>query len=632
MEKVRIQDNLFMNVNGEWYENATIPSDKPATGSFNHLDEELEKLMINEFKEFSEGKLTTDIKEMKEAVKLYNKIMDIDTRNKLGISPGMPILNKIKAMKSVDDLNKNLKEFLIFKAAIPFRLSVDADFNDSTKYALCMMGLGTILPDTTYYQNEQVAQQLFAIYSQMASFALSKTDLSKEEQEQYLKDTLEVDKNLAKIVKSRVEWADITKMNNPMPIEEVQKCLGNIDFTGLLKEVLVDKVPNQLIVLDKRFVLEFKEFFKENEFEKYVHYAYVTALLRASNALSIELADNASSFMRALMGIQEVPALDKQAYHIASTIFGEPVGVYYGRKYFGEEAKKDVVALVHKIIDTYKERVNNNTFLEDATKKEAIKKLSTIAVKMGYPDKINEKYSKYIVEEKDSFFESLQKLNILAFNDEVAKLGTTVDRSEWVMPGHVVNACYNPSVNDITFPAAILQKPFYSLKQSVFENLGGIGAVIAHEISHAFDNNGSHFDENGNIANWWTEKDFAEFDKLTKEMIKQWDKIPFRGGFVNGELVVSENIADNGGMAVTIEICHTYPNPDFKAYFKNWARVWAFKASDQYYQLLLVNDVHSPCELRCNIQVRNFKEWYEAFDVKETDEMFIPEDKRIIIW
>ena len=207
-----------------------------------------------------------------------------------------------------------------------------------------------------------------------------------------------------------------------------------------------------------------------------------------------------------------------------------------------------------------------------------------------------------------------------------------VDRTEWDMPGHMVNACYNPSSNDITFPAAILQKPFYSLQQSVSENLGGIGAVIGHEISHAFDNNGANFDENGNLKNWWTEEDFKAFKDKTKDMIEQFDGIEFHGGKVNGELVVSENIADNGGMGVTLEIMHGLEAPDYKAYFMNWARVWCMKAKEEFIQLLLSNDVHSPAVLRANMSPRNFSEWYKAFGVTENDGMYIPPEKRISIW
>ena len=216
--------------------------------------------------------------------------------------------------------------------------------------------------------------------------------------------------------------------------------------------------------------------------------------------------------------------------------------------------------------------------------------------------------------------------------DQLEELYKPVDRTRWLMPGHMVNACYNPNCNDITFPAAILQKPFYSLTQSLSENLGGIGAVIGHEISHAFDNNGAKFDENGNLNNWWLEEDFKAFEDLTKDMIKQFDGLEFHGGKVSGELTVSENIADNGGVGVTLEIMSTLDNADYQSYFKNWARIWCMKAKEEYIQLLLANDVHSPTAIRANIPPRNFKEWYEAFNVTEKDKMYIAPENRISIW
>ena len=273
-----------------------------------------------------------------------------------------------------------------------------------------------------------------------------------------------------------------------------------------------------------------------------------------------------------------------------------------------------------------------NTFLKESTKKEAIQKLSTLEIKMGFPDEIKEIWSKLVFDEKDSLFDVVRQLSEIRRKDSFEKLYKPVDRTEWPMPAHMVNACYNPMCNDVTFPAAILQKPYYSLHQSVSENLGGIGAVIGHEISHAFDNNGANFDEFGNLKNWWTEDDFAAFKALTKGMIEQFDGIEFHGGKINGELVVSENIADNGGMAVTLEIMHTLPDPDYRAYFVNWARVWCLKAKEEFIRLQLSNDVHSPNELRTNMPPRNFGEWYEAFGVTETDRMYIAPEKRITIW
>jgi putative endopeptidase len=251
---------------------------------------------------------------------------------------------------------------------------------------------------------------------------------------------------------------------------------------------------------------------------------------------------------------------------------------------------------------------------------------------MGYPDKVNEIYDKLIFDENDSLFDALQTLGKVRRLHRFSKLFQPTDPTEWAMPGHMVNACYNPSVNDITFPAAILQAPFYSIKQTRSENLGGIGAVIGHEISHAFDSNGAKCDENGNLNNWWTKEDTKKFNAKIKAMVKQFDGIELPCGKVNGKFIVSENIADNGGMAVTVEIMSKMKDASFEEYFMNWARVWCTKAKPEYEQLLLKVDVHGPAILRANMPPRNFQQWYDTFHVKKTDKMYIAPSKRVVIW
>lgn len=632
-EKVRIQDDLFEFVNGEWIEKAVIPSDRPITGGFSDLDVGVEKLLMNDFALFAEGKKSTDIKEMNDAVKIYKKVVDVARRNKEGIEPALPLLEKIKNVKSIEELNELSLELSLNSVALPFSYGVEPDMKDARKNSFVILGPDIILPDTSYYQEgNPVGAQLLGLWQNIATALLSKTPLSAEEQQLFLKDTIEFDALISKKVKSRLEWADYVKNYNPMTVEEAAEVMKPFDFVKFLKLIYKDNVPTQVIAYDKKAILEMNGYFNNETFNKYVHWAYVKALMRAANFLSEELHTLATTFSRALYGIEKDPVIEKQAYQLASGTFAEPIGVYYGRTYFGEEAKKDIVSLVKKIIETYKVRVRNNKFLEDATKEKAILKLSTMEIKMGYPDKINEVYSLLTVDENDSLLVALSKIRRALSLDNLNKLYKPVDRSEWAMPGHMVNACYNPNANDITFPAAILQAPFYSIKQSISKNLGGIGSVIGHEISHAFDNNGAQFDENGNLSNWWTEKDYESFKVLTQKMIEQFDGIPFHSGKVNGQLVVSENIADNGGMAVTLEIMHHTDGADFKEYFENYARIWCSKAKEEYIALLLTNDVHSPAKLRANITPRNFVEWYETFDVKETDQMYIEPSKRIIIW
>ena len=630
---VRIQDDLYEAVNGEWLKTAVIPDDRPTTGGFSTLAQEVEKTMMADFKAFSEGTKSTDIPEMRYAISLYKKVLDAERRNREGITPVLPLLEKIKSLETPEDLNKVSAEFFLQGFSLPIDMDVDVDMADATKHSFLLTGPAIILPDTPFYEEgNESGKKLLGVYKDMAEKILKFSPLSEDEQKTFLEDTLAYDALIAKKVKSQLEWSEYYKNHNPMDVDEVAACVAPFDIKKLLTDLYGDNAPKVLIAYDPKAIKEMNGYFSSENFKLYVHWLYVKTLIKATACLSLELKTLGTTYRRALTGVISDPVLEKEAYQIASSFYSEPTGVYYGRTYFGEEAKKDIVSLVHKIIDTYKLRMKKNTFLQESTKEQAIKKLSTIVVKMGYPDEIREIWSKLVFDEDDSFYEAVNKIRAVKKKDMLDKLNKPVDRTEWVMPGHMVNACYNPSSNDITFPAAILQKPFYSLSQSVSENLGGIGAVIGHEISHAFDNNGANFDENGNLKNWWLEEDFNAFKELTKDMIEQFDGIEFHGGKVNGELTVSENIADNGGMGVTLEIMHTLDSANFQEYFMNWARVWCIKAKEEYIQLLLANDVHSPAVLRANMAPRNFGEWYEAFGVTDKDKMYIAPEKRISIW
>ena len=631
MSDIRIQDDLYEYVNGDWLQEAVIPDDRPTIGGFATLAVDVENKMMGDIKDMATGKLSTNIEAIDDALRLYNKVLDTNKRNQDGIKPLLPLLHKIQDIKNINDLNANIKELTSLGVSMPIDFGVCEDMNDANKYSFVVKGPNTILPDTTYYTNDQ-GQALLNVYSDMAKKLLAYTNLSIMEQEQYLKDALVFDSLVDKEVKSNVEWADYVKNNNPMSIDDVNKYLAPFDLKNYLQELYGLDAPSTIIVYDPKAIKEFNNYFNTDTFKAYVHWAYVDYLIKNASKLSEELKHLSTTYKRTLTGVAKDPEVEKEAYQLISSIYSEPLGIYYGEKYFGQEAKEDVTKMVKRIIETYQKRIKNNTFLEQQTKDKAILKLSKINLKIGYPDKIDEIYSKLKVNNEDSYFEASLKLRKVLIEDDLNKLLKPVDKNKWAMPGHLVNACYDPSRNDITFPAAILQKPFYSLSQSYSENLSGIGAVIAHEISHAFDNNGAHFDEDGNMNNWWTDKDLKAFEELTKKMIKQWDGIEFAGMKLNGELVVSENIADNGGMAVTIEIMHETPNTNFEEYFKNWARIWCQKAKLEYTQYLLQNDVHSPVKLRTNMQIRNFKEWYDTFDVKESDKLYLKEEDRIIIW
>ena len=535
---------------------------------------------------------------------------------------------------TLDDFSKLYKELVLNKIPVPFKVSVDTDMKNTLQHLVYVGGPSVILPDASYYRKEEMAQQkemILGIWTNVAKMILSKTNLSVDDQAKYLEDTLAFDALVAKTVKSNEEWSEYVEMYNPMKVGRVSTFLKTANFKKVLKD-LFNTVPEVIVVTEPRFFKDFVNVFNNETLELYKHWAYVTGLIDSCSLLTEELRDLGSMYFRTIAGIPANTPIDKFAYQLASGVYSEPVGLYYGEKYFGEEAKKDITEIVYQIIDTYKSRIKVNDILEDVTKEKAILKLSTMGVKMGYPDKVEAIYDELVYNKEDSLFDIVHTLSKIKTLKELEKLAKPTDPTHWQMPGHMVNACYDPFVNDITFPAAILQPPFYSINQTRSENLGGIGAVIGHEISHAFDSNGAKCDEKGNINNWWTKEDMRRFKTKVNQMIKQFDGIVLPWGTVNGKFIVSENMADNGGMAVTLEIMGKTQNSSYEEYFANWAKVWCLKAKPEYLQLLLNLDVHGPSILRANMPPRNFPEWYSTFNVKKTDKMYIAPSKRVVIW
>ncbi len=632
MQDLRIQDDLYHYVNQEWLDKAVIPSDRPTTGGFANLDEEVKKILINDIK-----KMIKDDKypnaNIKKACILYKAASNIKKRNKAGIKPALDYIKPILDLNSIDDLNNNMKEFILKGLALPFVFDIDTDMKDTNHSLIYLSGPSTILPDTTYYKDEMKdqAKALLDVYSNMAKDILKESELSEEEINEYIDDTLKFDAIIATLVKSSQELSEYTKLYNIYSVKKAAKYLYPLDLNSLLKSLYKVDIE-KLSIADPRFYKGFNTLFNEDNFKLYKHWAYVKTLLSLTSYLSEDLREKGSIYHRTLMGIASISNIDKYAYNIANQFYSEPIGIYYGKKYFGAKAKKDIEDIVYEVIDTYKKRIKKNDILSKETKNKAIKKLDTMVVKMAYPDKADAFYNKLTFDEKDSYFDIVCELSKKIKTHQLEKLLKETNRNEWAMPGNMVNACYNPFSNDITFPAAILQAPFYSIKQSRSQNLGGIGAVIGHEISHAFDNNGAKFDEFGNLHDWWTKEDFKNFKKKTNAMIKQFSGITLPWGEVNAKLIVSENIADNGGMAVSLNILNNMKDANYEEYFINWAKVWCMKAKQEYLAVLLKVDVHGPHILRTNMPVRNFDEWYKTFNVTKNDKMYIAPNKRVVIW
>ncbi len=632
MENVRIQDDLYTFVNQETLDKLVIPDDKPVAGGFAELSDGVEKTMMKEFADMTASRSYPNVY-LERACTLYAIAKDGARKEKDGIAPALKNLAVLDQIHTLEDAGRLYKTLDVNGIPTPLNIGVETDMKNTKRRLVYIQGAGVILPDASYYKPEMAEQktQLLGIWSNVAKAVIAKTNLSPEEQERYVNDALAFDERIGGLAKTSEEWSKYVETYNPMAESEVAKLLSTIDFDGILKDFF-GYVPETIVVSEPRYVNGFAQLFNAETLSLYKHWAYVVGLMNSCTLLSEELRDLGGAYRRALTGVAKMQPIEKFAYNLASGMYSEHVGIYYGKKYFGEEAKKDVTEIVREIIDTYQKRIRENDILGEATKEKAVLKLSTMGVKMGYPDKARAIYEKLVFNPEDSLFDIVYSLRKIRTLDMYEKLDKPTDPTEWAMPGHMVNACYDPFVNDITFPAAILQAPFYSLEQTRSENLGGIGAVIGHEISHAFDSNGAKCDENGNINNWWTEEDFARFEKKIQQMIEQFDGIELPWGKVNSSLIVSENIADNGGVSVTLDIMSRTEGASYEEYFYNWAKVWCQKAKDAYRKMLLSVDVHGPAILRANITPRNFKEWYSTFGVTETDKMYIAPEKRVVIW
>jgi putative endopeptidase len=308
----------------------------------------------------------------------------------------------------------------------------------------------------------------------------------------------------------------------------------------------------------------------------------------------------------------------------------------FAEKHFSPNAKKDVEQMVEKLIATYEERIKSLDWMSETTKAKAIKKLDTMIVKIGYPDKWDTTLDKVAIKTYDeggSLFSNTFTVNKAYIDNTKAKLGKPVDRTKWVTSVYTVNAFYNALNNEITFPAGILQAPFYDINAKPEENYGAIGMVIGHEISHAFDNNGSAYDENGNANNWWTDEDFEKFKEKNQKLIEFYNGIEIIPGVLNdGQLTLSENVADLGGMAASLQVVSQMSNPDYKAYFESNAEMWKSTTTKEFAAILSKNDVHSANKIRVNRTIVNFQPFYDTYGIKPGDGMYIAPEDRVSIW
>lgn len=629
----RLQDDFYHAINGEWEKTAVIPDDKPRTGGFSDLADEIENLMLETTDQWLARENIPDNPILQNFIKFHRMAADFDKREAVGIEPVKPLIEEYKKLSSFSEFASKIADYEMSGKPNAFPFGVSPDFMNAQLNVLWAEAPRIILPDTTYYtEDNEKGKELLGIWRETQEELLEKYGFTVEEIKDTLDKVIALDAKLAKYVLSSEESSEYVELYHPYDWEDFTKLAPELPLDNIFTEIL-GQVPDKVIVPEERFWTEFaEEYYSEANWELLKADLLIDAATSWNAYLTDELRILAGKYGRALSGTPQAMEKKKAAYYLAQGPYNQALGLWYAGEKFSPEAKADVEAKVATMIDVYKSRLQKVDWLAPETREKAITKLNVITPHIGYPEKLPETYDKKIIDENLSLVENAQKLVEILVAHSWSKWNKPVDHSEWHMPAHMVNAYYDPQQNQIVFPAAILQAPFYDLHQSSSANYGGIGAVIAHEISHAFDTNGASFDENGSLKNWWTEEDYAAFKERTDKIVDQFEGLDSYGAKVNGKLTVSENVADLGGVACALEAAKRDKDFSVREFFVNFATIWRMKAREEYMQMLASVDVHAPAKWRTNVIVSNFDEFHKEFDVKEGDGMWRALEERVIIW
>jgi putative endopeptidase len=639
---VRPQDDFYNYVSGTWMKTAKIPSDKPTWGSFNKLAEDtdnhsmtiLNSLLKDKFADGTEGKKIQD---------LYATYMNMQKRNADGIKPIQANIKKIDAIKNLTDLQNYLTSVTKEGENTFYGWGVDADLKDSKMNAVYLgnasLGLGR-----DYYQkvNEKNTEALNEYTKYVASML---KELGYKNADAAAKGIVDYEKSIAQTYLTNEQSRDNTLQYNPETMTELKTLVKNVDLPTYLKNVGVN--TDRVIIGELGYYKNLDKFISTQNLPVIKDYLKFHLINGSASYLSEKLGDMRFAFYgKYLRGQQEQRALNKRGYELINGTLGEAFGKLYVEKYFPAEAKAQMVELIDYLKKSFAVHINNLAWMSSTTKEKAMQKLNKFTVKVAYPDKWKD-YSKLTIvpESKGgNLYSNLQNITEWQYNKDLAKIGKPVDKSEWGMTPQTVNAYYNPVNNEIVFPAAILQPPFFNPKADAAVNFGGIGAVIGHEMSHGFDDSGAQFDADGNLVDWWTPEDKANFEKATKALAAQYDKYePVKGTFVNGTFTNGENIADLGGVNIAYDALQMYlkdkGNPGLisgytqdQRFFLSWATVWRTMSSEKYMINQVKTDPHSPGYFRSFGPIINVDAFYKAFDVKPGDKLYKAPADRIKIW
>lgn len=628
LEGTNLKDDFYATVNKTALDSSTILPGYSGTGSFYDLSIKVNKDVASLIREAAASPKTEGEKKISA---LYNNILNVSARNKAGITPIKSYLDALDSAKNLEELmevHQKIYKDLGCSLLLGFGLSVDA--KDSTVYDLTFSTTGATLGSSGYSGATAKQKKAYLTYIETLMKLLGRKDGATEAQVLWKTEAAIAAKSL-----STQDYNDVDKTYHLYTMAQLQALFPNVNLTELF-DLTGLKQTDKIKVMDVGEMKAVAVLFDN------AHLETLKTMCRAALASSYgvcfnqEFSDAQDQFSQAYMGTTGSLSTEETAAQYVQNLMSEYLGEAYASRYFSAKAKADVEQMVQEILSIYKERINNLTWMSSSTKAKAILKLESMKIKIGYPNH----WKTYLDNaqiltsaEGGSFFNNLVAITKAYQADAPQMQKEGPDKDEFGMSCYTVNAQYNPTSNSIEFPAGILQPPFYDVNASYEKNLGGIGYVIAHEITHAFDNNGAKYDEKGNASNWWTAEDYAAFQKLCQKVVAMYDgKEAAPGITCNGELTLSEDIADLGSMACITELEGKRANPDYKALYTAAAQIWCSSYPRAMKAYLSQVDVHAPDKLRGSLVMQQFQQFYDAFGITEGDGMWIAPENRVSIW
>lgn len=631
-------EDFFRYVNGQWLAKTKIPDDQSNYGAFTALDIETKAAIKKIIEDASTQKSPSLI--AKQVGDFYRSYTDIAKRNQAGLKPIQGMLSQIKAVESKEQLIQLAGKLSRRGISTFYGFYIEPDAKRSDQYAIYVQQDGTTLPDRDYYlEDAERYQIILAAYTKFIEKMLTQLEWSNPAES--ASKIIELERSFAHSQWTQVELRDPVKGYNKTTASELASNFPNLLWSDYATAA---GLPSGLdvIVGQPSFMTGASNTVSESELETLKAYLAFQMIDTYAPLLSEALERMHFDFHKTtLSGVTEQEPLWRRGVDACNGMLGMPVGQLYVEKYFSPKSKEKMNILVKNLMVAFEKRIDQLEWMGNGTKKQAKEKLSQFTPKIGYPDVWKDYSSVKIV--PDNVIANMGEISEFENNYQINKLGKPINRSEWFMPPQTVNAYYNPLMNEIVFPAAILQPPFFNLDADDAVNYGGIGAVIGHEISHGFDDSGRKYDGKGNLRNWWTTTDQEEFESRSTRLVKQYDSYkPFPTDSVNGKFTLGENIGDLGGMSVAYTAYQLSLNgkeapmmdgfSGDQRFFIGWAQVWRRKYREEELKKRLLTDPHSPSQYRCNGIVSNLDPFHAAFKIKPDSKMFIDPDKRVRIW